>query len=240
MEMPIIATASGPPLPVTARRPGPSPRRIEPQAAPAAFTLIELLVVIAIIAILAAMLLPSLSSARGTAQGAFCLNNQKQIYLGIVAYADENASFVVPKLSGVVTPSGASWPSYLRQLGHLPGDGGMWLCPSSEARRNHASPAFSNYGLSENISVGWVPGSTVYQMQRFGDGKDPLTPVVTDVINQQYSFYLSGSGTHHLEWPHRNGSGANFLFLDGHASRYPAWYNVYLYPREWEWNKDYP
>jgi prepilin-type N-terminal cleavage/methylation domain-containing protein len=55
-----------------------------------AFTLIELLVVIAIIAILAALLLPALSAAKARGQRTTCLNNLKQINLGIHMYAEEN------------------------------------------------------------------------------------------------------------------------------------------------------
>ena len=61
-----------------------------------AFTLIELLVSIAIIGILMALTLSAIAGAKGKALQAGCLNNLRQIGVGMTAYAGDNNEYVIP------------------------------------------------------------------------------------------------------------------------------------------------
>lgn len=62
-----------------------------------AFTLIELLVVISVIAVLAAMLLPAVGLVRSSAHATRCASSERQLGLGVVAYAADWDQFL-PRL----------------------------------------------------------------------------------------------------------------------------------------------
>jgi prepilin-type N-terminal cleavage/methylation domain-containing protein/prepilin-type processing-associated H-X9-DG protein len=110
------------------------------------FTLVELLVVIAIVAILAALLLTAVSGVRGRSQQIQCLNNVRQLGLGLSGFVSQYGAYPL-QVSSLVDRSlypehGNTWLSSISReagvpLGGAPGQTGIklstgiWDCPSA-------------------------------------------------------------------------------------------------------------
>jgi prepilin-type N-terminal cleavage/methylation domain-containing protein/prepilin-type processing-associated H-X9-DG protein len=191
-----------------------------------AFTLVELLVVIAILGILAAMLLPVLSHAKQRAQGAYCLNNAKQLMVAMHLYTSDNHDFYPPNPDDGNNAPGYNWcsgsagvgqsdefnpdiiadPTRSLLIGYLSGQIALFHCPSdtrqgtyegtNAALIGHTVPAARTFSMSQ--AVGTIdPG---FNNSEFSGASDVHSGIPNMSVNGPW---LDNSDQHHRNTPWR-------------------------------------
>ena len=202
------------------------------------FTLIELLVVIAIIAILAAILFPVFARAREKARQTACLNNCKQMGLGVLMYAQDYDEMYVPSFTwgpSVWRGSSLTCTYWFINLQPYVMNEQICVCPSA-----YSPGAFmgDDYGVNTSLCRTLAWGGTGRKMAEVKYPAETLCIADSDycrnaavyATSNAYVIYGPGGGMPYCFsgfMPARHNEGANIVFADGHAK----WHKLHDDPR---------
>ena len=205
--------------------------KTQPRSAPhnrRGFTLIELLVVIAIIAILAALLLPALARAKGSAKTIQCLNQVRQISVATRLYADENDDLFPRSQHSAVANRQLPWERALAPS--LGASGGSTTWTNLLQTLYHCSDdkqlAHLSYGLNYYFELGDeddYPGKPQTWHKLAQVPKPTSTVAYTEVVGGA-DHVMSGlcwqtvaDAENDVAWQ-RHKRRSNYAFVDGHAA----------------------
>ena len=199
-----------------------------------AFTLVELLVVIAIIGILAALLLPVLSHAENKAKRTACLNNLKQVNLGLRMYADDNGD-TLPNTNAVTSAYKELVKTYVGVEAPSSPDDRLFTCPADQFNvaplensvidggiHEDAKSDYSSYGFNGlNRLSAALPGVA-------GEKLSSIRHPVKTVLLAEFAALYGFSWHEPANPPIRNNAPDVASFMDGHVSYIRIYWDGYL------------
>lgn len=193
------------------------------------FTLIELLLVVAVITILAGLFLPALKTAKEKGSQIQCMDNLKQMGIGMMFYINDNNSYL-PNLY-----DNSAWYD---KINFYLNNQRIFLCPSFSNATYGTALSYGYNGIGLGTIATTLTSKAPFYMRIENIKKPSDIVAVADSSKAGVAwggYFISWgllSSFHVAET--RHGCGCNFLFVDGHIKWYKYGSEVIIYSTYWK------